>query len=70
MSLNLLLNYDKSFFNIFKKSILMNINIIDSFCKSDKRKIIRKDENKINYIFSYLSSHLSKHLKYYTNYQI
>jgi len=54
-------------FNIFKKSISINNNIINSFCKRDKRKVIHKDENKINYTFSYPSSNLSKHLKHYTN---
>ena len=29
----------------------MNNNIIDSFCESDLREVIRKDENKINYTF-------------------
>jgi len=49
MSLNLLLNYDKLFFNIFKKSISTKNKIINLFCKNDKRGVIREDENKINY---------------------
>jgi len=43
MSLNLLLDYDNLFFNIFKKSISMNNKIIDSLCKSDKRKVVCED---------------------------
>jgi len=42
MFLNILLDYDKLFFKIFKKSISMNNNIIDSFCKSDEGKLYIK----------------------------
>jgi len=65
MSLNLLLDYDKLFFNIFKKKyISMTNKIIYSFVKVIKGKLyLLENENKINYI----SSHLLKHLKYYTN---
>jgi len=60
MSLNLLSNYDKLFFNILKKSISMKNEIINSFCKSDKREVICEDENKINYTSS--PSHILKHI--------
>jgi len=64
MSLNILLDYDKLFFNIFKKNILMKNRIMNLFCRSSKREeATRKDENKLNYI----SSHLLKYLKHYTN---
>ena len=65
MSLNLLSNYDKLYFNILKKSISMKNEIINSFCKSDKRKAKHEDENNTNYTSS--PSHL---LKYYINDQI
>ena len=41
----------------------MKNKIMDSFCRSSKRKVTRADENKLNYT----SSHLLKYLKNYTN---
>jgi len=59
-----LLDYDKLFFNIFKKNISMKNRIINLFCRSSKREeATREDENKLNYI----SSYLLKYLKHYTN---
>jgi len=43
MSLNFLLDYNKLFFNIFKKSILMKNKIINIFLKVIKEKL-REDK--------------------------
>jgi len=62
MSLNILLDYDKLFFNIFnKKSISMKNKIMNLFCRSSKREATLEDEKKLNYI----SSHILKYLKHY-----
>jgi len=63
MSLNILLDYDKLFFSIFKKNISMENKIMNLCCRSSKREATLKDENKLNYIFL----HLLKFLKHYTN---
>ena len=47
MSLNILLDYDKLFFNIFKKSTSMKNKIMNLFCRSSKREATREDENKL-----------------------
>jgi len=46
MSFNILLDYDKLFFNIFKKNISMKNKIMNLFCRSSKREATREDENK------------------------
>jgi len=58
MFLNFLLDYNKLFFNILKKSILMKNKIINVFFRGDKRKTTMKNN------IDFTSSHILKH---YTN---